>query len=177
MMRESCHSPNRQRGTTLVVGLVMLALITVMVTGAFTMSSGNLKSVGNMQLRNEAIAAGNKAIEQVVSSPFTDSPTAEAIDVDINNDGTNDYEVSFAKPVCVSATKIAGATIPPSSLALGSSFTTSTSDSYQTVWDLDAQVQELDPSSGSVVSGSTFVHVHEGVRVLLSQVQYNAVCT
>jgi len=163
------HSAHSQKGATLVVGLIMLVLITVMVTSAFTMSSGNLKSVGNMQFRQEALAAANKAIEQVLSSPFTNSPAGETIDVDIDNDGTVDYHVVFAAPACVSATRIAAATIPPSSLSLGSSFSTATSDSYQTVWDLDARV--------TPVSSSTYFHVHEGVRVLLSQVQYNAVCT
>ncbi len=32
-----------------VVGLIMLTLLTVMVTSAFTMSSTDLKSVGNLQ--------------------------------------------------------------------------------------------------------------------------------
>lgn len=152
-----------------MIGLIMLALITVMVTSAFTMSSGNIQAVGNMQFRNEAIAAANKALEQVISSPFTDSPSADAIDVDIDNDGNTDYEVSFAAPTCVSATKIPGTSAPPSSLSLGTGFATSTSDSYQTVWDIDAEVFPK--------SSSTSFHVREGVRVLLTQVQYSAVCS
>jgi hypothetical protein len=162
-------SISRQRGATLVVGLIMLALITVMVTSAFTLSSTDLKSVGNMQFRGEAVAAANKAIEQVVSSPFTNSPATESIDVDIDNDGNNDYEVEFALPACVSATRVPAATIPPSSLSLGTGFSTATSDSFQTIWDLDATVSHL--------ASGTSVRVHQGVRVLLSQVQYNAVCT
>src|SRR5688572_26041587 len=93
-------SVDRQRGATLVVGLIMLVLITLLVTSAFTLSNTNSKSVGNMQIRNEAVAAANKAIEQVVSSPFTAAPAAEAIDVDLNNDGTTDYTVAFAAPTC-----------------------------------------------------------------------------
>jgi len=93
-----------QRGATLVVGLIMLVLITLLVTSAFTLSASNLKSVGNMQTRDEAIAAGNKAIEQVLSSPFTNSPAAETIEVDIDNDSTTDYLVEFAEPTCIGAT-------------------------------------------------------------------------
>ena len=87
-----------QRGATLVVGLIMLVLITVMVTSAFTLSSSNLKSVGNMQARDEAIAAGNRAIEQISASPFTDDPVAEEINVDIDTDGapdTNEHGHAF----------------------------------------------------------------------------------
>src|SRR5687767_15685442 len=91
---------HRQRGATLVVGLIMLVLITLMVTSAFTLSNTNSKSVGNMQIRNEAIAAANKAIEQVVNSPFTDAPAPETVVVDLNNDGTTDYTVEFNTPVC-----------------------------------------------------------------------------
>lgn len=167
----SLPSPHSmQRGATLVVSLIMLVLISLLVTSAFTMSSTNLKSVGNMQNRNEAIAAGNKAIEQVLSSPFTDDPTAESIDVDIDNNGIRDYEVNFAAPTCLSASRLTSSFIPPSSITLGPAFTVATSDFYETVWDLDATV--IDPENGSGASA----HVRQGVRVLLSQVQYNAVC-
>jgi Tfp pilus assembly protein PilX len=159
-----------QRGATLVVSLIMLVLISLLVTSAFTMSSTNLKSVGNMQNRNEAIAAGNKAIEQVLSSPFTDAPAAESIDVDIDNNGTMDYEVAFAAPTCLSGSRLASTVAPPSSITLGPAFAVATSDFYETVWDLDASVS--DPSG----SGAS-VRMRQGVRVLLSQIQYNAVCS
>jgi hypothetical protein len=158
----------RERGATLVVGLIMLVLITLLVTSAFTLSNTNSKSVGNMQIRNEAIAAANKAIEQVVSSPFTTAPAAEAIDVDLNNDGAMDYTVTFAAPTCVSATQISGTGMPPSSISLGSAFSVSANNFYQTVWDLDANV--TDQASGASA------RVRQGVRVLLTQTQYNAVC-
>ena len=166
-------SPSRrrdQRGATLVVSLIMLVLISLLVTGAFTMSSTNLKAVGNMQSRNEAIAAGNKAIEQVVSSPFTDAPAAELIDVDIDNNGATDYQVNFAAPTCVSASRLASTAAPPSSVTLGPAFAVATSQFYETVWDLDANVMDL---SG----GGATARIRQGVRVILSQIQYNAVCS
>jgi hypothetical protein len=161
-----------QRGATLVVGLIMLVPITLLVTSAFTLSASNLKSVGNMQTRDEAIAAGNKAIEQVLSSPFTNSPAAETIEVDIDNDSTTDYLVEFAEPTCIGATKVAGSSAPPSSITLGSAFSVVTGNYYETLWDLDAQVaDEASKDRG------TSVHVRQGVRVLLTQAQYNAVCS
>ena len=92
-----------QRGAALLVGLIMLVLITLIVTSAFTLSTTDLKSVGNMQAKDEAIAAANQSIEQVLSSPFTTSPAAEDINVDINNDGITDYTVHIATPTCVRA--------------------------------------------------------------------------
>src|SRR2546428_759824 len=91
-------SLDTQRGATLVVGLIMLLLITLMVSSAFMLSTTNLKSVGNMQFKDESIAAANKAIEQVLSSPFTTNPNAldnTTINADINNDGITDYVVGF----------------------------------------------------------------------------------
>lgn len=162
------HAPARQRGAALVIALIMLTLITVMVTSAFTVSTVNARSVGNMQWRGEAVAAANQAIERVLGSPFTDAPRAETIDVDIDNDGNTDYQVVFNVPTCVRATAIAAAAPPPSSLSLGAAFAVTASNYYQTVWDLDANVTHL--------ASGTAVHVRQGVRVLLSQTQYNAVC-
>lgn len=160
--------PQAQRGVTLVVGLIMLVLITLVVTSAFMLSSTNLKSVGNMQFRDEALAAANKAIEQALASPFTNAPASSQIDVDIDNNGTNDYVVNIAAPTCVRATQVAGASSAPgsgSSVTLG--FTVPPPD-YNTVWDFDATVTDA-------VSGAS-IRVHQGVRKLLTQAQKNAVC-
>lgn len=48
----------------------MLVAITLLMVSAFTLSGGNLKVVGNMQYRNEAIAAANIAIEQTININF-----------------------------------------------------------------------------------------------------------
>jgi Tfp pilus assembly protein PilX len=157
-----------ERGSALIVSLIMLVLITAMIAGSFTLSSTNLKSVANTQLRNEAVSAANAAIEQVLSSSFTNSPAAESIDVDINNDGVTDYTVQFTAPACTSASTISTTSLPPSSLSLPSSFNSAASSYYDTVWDLDATVND-------VASGAS-AHVHQGVRVLLTQAQYNNVC-
>lgn len=157
-------SLHAQRGATLVVGLVMLALITLLVTTAFTLSNTNLKSVGNMQFRNEALAAANKAIEQIAGSTFTVTPTAQSIPVDINNDGTSDYTVAVLAPVCVRAAP-AGITTR-SSITLGTSMSQVTD--WNTVWEIDASV--TDPASGASV------RARSGVRVVRSQAQKNAEC-
>ena len=155
------HSKS-QRGMTLILGLIMLVTLTLIVSTAFTLSSSNLKSVRNMQLRNEAIAAANLAIEQVISSPFTNFPTAETINVDINNDGTNDYTVAIAQPICTRTTIASDAVLSSIDLNMSSGAT------WNTVWDIDATV--VDPTSGSAV------RVLSGTRVQLSDSQKTAVC-
>ncbi len=156
----------------LIVALMMLLLLTALVASTFTLSSTNLKSVTNTQLRTEAIAAADAAIEQVMSSSFTNSPAPESINIDINNDGETDYTVQIAAPVCISASVISGTALPVSSLNLPASFTSANSNYFDTVWDLDATV--TDATSGHPSGASA--HVHQGVRVLLTTAQYNSVC-
>lgn len=156
-----------QCGATLVVGLIMLTIITLMVTSAFTSSSNNLKSVGNTQFRDESIAAASKAIEQVMSSSFFSTPAADEINVDLNHDGLNDYVVAIAVPACVRGSPIAAASGTGSGSSISLGFAPPASE-YNTVWDIDATV--TDARSG------TSVHVHQGVRKRLTQAQLTAVC-
>lgn len=161
-MRQAA-SKHSQRGITLFVGLIMLVLITLMVTSAFTLSTTNLKSVGNMQAKDEAIAAANHAIEELLSTSFTDAPGASKIDIDINNDGTNDYLVEIATPTCVRASPdnlpaVTSGTLPSLSVITN----------YNTVWDIQATVNNANTGAKTVVQA--------GMRVLLSQAQKDTVC-
>jgi hypothetical protein len=162
------HRPS-EAGATLVVSLIMLVLITLMIIAALIIGSANFKTVGNMQFRDEAIAAANKAIDQVVSSPFVDAPAAEDIDIDLNNDGTADYQVHVDEPECVRAT-IAELTAPSSESLPPSMGSVAT---WNSLWDIRATVA---PAAG-FNAGEATVDVRAGARVLLSQAQKDAVCT
>jgi len=160
---------NRQAGATLVVGLIMLVLITLMLITALNLGTANFRTVSNMQFRDEAIAAANKAIQQVVGSPFTTAPAPQSIQVDLENTSpaTYDYTVNIATPVCVSATVAASS--DPSSVSLPGGM--SAESTWNTVWDIDATV------SGANNVGAAAVEIRTGVRVLLSQSQKDAVCS
>lgn len=156
--------PSRQRGATLIVGLIMMVLITLIVVNAFTLSSSNLKSVGNMQMREESVAAANQASERLISSTFTSALGSQTFTVDINKDDVDDYSVAVAVPTCIRAAQAsAGA---PSDVELGTAM--SSGSTWNTDWDIDATV--TDASSGAAV------RVRQGVRVLLSDVQRAAAC-
>lgn len=153
-----------QRGATLIIGLILLVLITLIVVNAFTLSSTNLKSVGNMQVREEALAAANQAVEQVISSNFTGSLVDQTVTVDINKDDTADYTVVVEAPDCIRATQATFAA--PSDVELGAGM--SAGSTWNTDWDLSATVS--DGATGASV------RVRQGVRVLLSQSQKAAAC-
>ncbi|MES2634643.1 MAG: PilX N-terminal domain-containing pilus assembly protein [Pseudomonadota bacterium] len=162
-MTRTFGSRRAQRGATLIIGLIMMVLITLIVLSAFTLSSTNAKSVGNMQVREEAIAAANQAIEQVVSADFTAAPAAESINVDINKDDTIDYTVALATPVCVraiAATTSVGCDTEHPELCTGST--------WHSEWDIDATV--TDAASGAAV------RIRQGVRVLLTDSRKTSVC-
>lgn len=158
-------SHRNQRGVTLVIGLIMLVLLTLIVTTAFNLSTSNLRSVGNMQIRDEAIAAANIAIEMEVGSPFTNTPAAvDDRPVDIDNDGTTDYLVDIAQPQCIRASQairdvLTSVTLPGMS----------SSPYWNTIWDFDATV--TDAKSGASV------RIRQGARVLLTETQKDAVCS
>jgi Tfp pilus assembly protein PilX len=97
----------KQRGAALFISLIMLVLITLFVLASINMSSVNLRITANTQVRNEAIAAAQQAIEQVASRNFPANPQAATISVDMHNDSSKtDYTVAVAKPACVNTVPI-----------------------------------------------------------------------
>ena len=169
------HAPQRTRqtGAVLIVSLIMLMLITMFVITAYKFSSTNLKSVNNMQTRTEAIAAANKAMEQVIGSwDFTSAPAADQINVDIDNDGTTDYVVNVALPVCVKAVAVKTPSVADSECptTLDGGFQTcnaGTASLYNVLWEIDA--------TATGTSG-TKVRVRQGISKSLTQNQCDAAC-
>jgi Tfp pilus assembly protein PilX len=131
-----------QSGAALVVGLIMLGLITMVITTAFNMSTTNLRAVGNMQSRDESLAAANAAIERVIASDFQNGIAAPAPqEIDINYNGSTDFTATFAIPSCLSAVA-------------------DNTDAYSALWEINATV--IDNKSGASIN------VKQGVRVLIS---------
>lgn len=153
-----------QRGATLVVGMIMLVVITLMVSTAFTLSSTNIKVVGNMQFRSEATAAANVALEQALTAfqGLNMSPVAQNIQVNLNNDGATFYTVSIV-PTCITSSVVGdgdGLGLKGDVETPGLSVGGGGISGYVTVWDLQATVSD-NASGASVV-------VHQGLRKLLS---------
>jgi Tfp pilus assembly protein PilX len=60
--------PRDQAGATLIVALLMLTILAILGVNAVTNSTMNLRVVSNMQAQQDAEAAGQDAIEQVIST-------------------------------------------------------------------------------------------------------------
>lgn len=152
----STRPRTRQRGATLVVGLIVLVLITLMMVSAFTLSTGNLKAVSNMQLRDEAIAAANVAIERVISSD------AIFFNPEVREISVPPYTVNVREPVCLSAVEIAantGQVTPPILIEGGPTGGVAGSGFLVTQWELVAEVNDA-------VTGAR-AEVRQGIKITL----------
>jgi Tfp pilus assembly protein PilX len=175
---------SRERGATLIVSLIMLLLITMLAVSSFTLGKGNLQIVGNMQQRNQALAAAQGAVATVISSTqFTATPTnsipasavpsyctggANTTCVDVNGDGTADVSV-VVNPTCDSIQPIlvtqldysnpndAGCLIGSAQNFGVAGSTNNDSMCSNSVWDVQA-------SATDVISGANVV-VDQGVAV------------
>lgn len=107
---------NRQRGATLIVGLVMLVVLTLLVISAIRSSNTNLRIVGNMQMQEEVSSAAQQATELVLSANFTSNPVAQSVLIDINKDGTTDYTANVT-PTCTGSIAVVNADLNPSNSA------------------------------------------------------------
>jgi hypothetical protein len=97
-----------QRGTTLIVALIMLVLLTLFAVSSFNTANTNLKVVGNMQQKNEALNAAQAAIESVISTPQFIANPANAVPVpcaaantmctDVTGDGMADFTTTLIGP-------------------------------------------------------------------------------
>jgi type II secretory pathway pseudopilin PulG len=98
----------RQRGATLIIALIMLVLLTLFAVSSFNTAQTNVKVVGNMQQKAEALNAAQQAIETVISTPqFIANPanavptpcgTANTLCTDVTGDGVADFTATLIGP-------------------------------------------------------------------------------
>ena len=185
MTRGAC----RQRGVTLVIALVFLAVITLIATSTLNTTSTNLKVVGNMQWRGEALDAAQQAIEVVLSTPQFLATPADAVPnpcdsantfcTDLNRDGVPEYITRLdPAPSCVSARTIKVSELNLSSAedlgcwpdqAEGPGIAGNDSLCSNTNWEITAQARST--------FSETRVTVTQGVAVRLSTAQARAQCS
>jgi len=117
----------RQRGTTLIVALIMLVLLTLFAVSSMNTANTNLRVVGNMQEKNEALAAAQQVLESVISTPQFIANPANAVPVpcgqankactDVTGDGVPEFTTTLlgpeptspAQPTCVTVQPIKNA--------------------------------------------------------------------
>lgn len=106
----SARQRDRQRGSTLIVGLVMLVVLTLLVLSAMRSSNINLRIAGNTQLQKEAVAAAKEATEKIISSNFTAAPVATSLPI---TEGDVTYTAQISAPTCLSSVPLSNANLNP----------------------------------------------------------------
>ena len=145
----------QQRGSTLLVALVMLVLLTLIAVSSINSTTSNIELVANAQFREEALAATQVAVENVLSNNDfkTTPPGPQQIDIGIVN-----YSITFnPAPQCISRVAAVATDVGfPSQCAADAKIG---SICYWTVWDIRAVVADV--STGASLT------LHQGVRTLV----------
>ena len=142
----------QQRGATLIVGIIVLMLITMIVISAFKISQSHTQAVSNTQFKDEALAAANLVLEDVISLPDVQTMvgtdgTVPVRNVDINRDGVNDLQIALQPPRCIRAEP--GGASAEDKLSGVESGVENTSMTY-VLWEIQADV--TDTATGASVS-------------------------
>jgi Tfp pilus assembly protein PilX len=164
---------HRQSGSTLLISLVLLVMLTLFVLTVINTTNINSRIAGNVQALVEAQAAAQQAIEGIISTPtFSTNPMGvpATVSVDVGNNKT--YTVNITTPTCTSIVPIKSIeldiTNTDDAACLGSGTVASSgvkgagsagnSLCSNSQWDLTAGVAETTTTGLSVT-------VHQGVAV------------
>lgn len=175
----------RDDGITLVMALILLVLLTLLTLTSVNLGNGNLQAVGNMQQREQVVAAANQVLEETLSNTkfFMTPNTAIAAPcngvanercVDLDGDGKEDVHVKLTPPpTCAKAAVIKNVELDLSNADDRGCSTGVTqnfgvvgaadggSDCAKTVWDLNAVATD-------VATGAT-VKITQGVAVQVAK--------
>jgi hypothetical protein len=188
--RHRTSPPAAQRGVTLLVGMIMLVLITVLVLASYHLGRNNLEIVGNAQQRAEGLGAAQQTIEAAFSSPLlTSSPGAifptpctgfgnNTLCYDVNGDAKDDVVVQITPPPkCVKAQPIPTTslnlldpndrqcTVGISQQCFGVGGQCGVSNCANTVWDIRAVAQNLDVTGTAPADPGPTAVVNQGISV------------
>lgn len=175
--------PHRhQQGLTLVMSLIMLVLLTLLALTSITLGNSNLQIVGNMQQREQAIAAANQVLEETISSTrFFNSPDAAVATpcdgpnvrcVDVDGDGKTDVKVALTpSPACVKAQSIKnsdldlsnnedlGCSVSVDQGGFGNGAPNGNSECGSTIWDVTAVATDVATQASVKVTQGVAVRV------------------
>ena len=160
-----------QRGSTLIIALVILMLLMIHSLASFTAADTQLRNVGALQVRQEAQSAAQLAIAGVLgSSAFVAgslaSPYTSSVDIDVDGDGNPDYRVSLAV-TCSGARAVASIPIPSQNeddaACLAGATVSGDIPCADTNWNIRASATA---ASGALQAGSS-TEIHQGVSMRL----------
>jgi hypothetical protein len=168
-----------QRGATLLVGLIILALLTLHAIAALNTGTTQLRIIGNVQDRRAAEAAAETAIGALIAAPaFAGDPAGTATGsraVDVDGDGRVDFDVVLTAR-CRTTRPLSAAALDPlldeDAGCLGSSTLGAGSLCAQTQWD----VQAVALSAGANAQTGVRSEIHQGIAIRMPAAAAVASC-
>lgn len=104
-----------QRGSVLLLSLFMLMVMTLLALSAIKMGTVNLRTINNMQARSEAMGAAQHALDQVMSTNFTDNIAGTgrtwSVPIETRNGAVVTFDVVVASPCIRQVTPIMNAVL------------------------------------------------------------------
>jgi Tfp pilus assembly protein PilX len=192
---------NAQRGITLIIGMILLVLATLVLLATFHLSRNNTTIVGNAQQRADAVAAAQQTIEAAVNSPLlTSNPAsifttscpgqpANTLCYDVNGDGRNDVVAQITPPpACIRAQVIpltsldvsdpadAKCTIGVNQGSFGKGGGSLDSSCANSVWDIRALAQNLGPDGVTPASQGPKAVLSQGIAKRVGKYEIATAC-
>ena len=168
---------HEQHGSTLIVALIMLMLLTLMAISAMNSTTLSIQVVGNAQFREEANAAAQQGIESIISNNFTVNPAASTVAVVF---GAATYTAAVSTPACISSLELTNADLDATNandvpcfssgaatntgIMISGVGATSTGQSwcYQQKWDIQATVADSNTGANTTVHQGVALRVPAG---------------
>lgn len=147
-MKQVRHVPVKvgQGGSVLLLSLFMLMIMTMLALGAIKMGTVTLRTVNNMQIRGEAMAAAQDVINRILATKFTDNLNSVATTYTYSPDAAKTYNVVVANRPCVrQVTPIMNTTLDidnPADKVCVAASTDSRSACSNVVWEIRARVSD-----------------------------------
>jgi Tfp pilus assembly protein PilX len=134
-----------QRGSVLIIGLIMLVVLTLLAVSAINMSTVSLRTVNGMQARGEAMSAAQRAIEQIINTNFAATMATVANTYTVAIDAGKSYDVVVPTPCLKQITAIRNDALDLTNAEDVKCYDTTTnpiSACANTVWQFTASVNE-----------------------------------
>jgi len=152
-MRARQKMRQRQSGTTLLIALIFLVILTLFAVSGMNTGVINLRTANNAQMILEAEFAAQQQVEGFITTVanFTGAaglPAVTTTNVDVNGDGNTDFVVNTRRPRCLSI-----------KTATGYEYDLSGNAPKDTVWEITST------ASDSVFGAS--VNLRQGIKVRL----------
>lgn len=163
--------PDYQRGSVLLLSLFMLMVMTMLALSAIKMGTVNLRTINNMQMRSEAMSAAQQAMDQVMSTNFTDNINGTGRTWTVAVDAQKTYNVTVATPCIRQVTPIMNTVLDignSEDLKCYDAIANPLSACSTTVWEITATVREGWFGANVAITQGTGIRMDNGAATVYS---------